>query len=137
MNLKNRKIRILLWVLFAGSVYLILSKTLLNRTCNDLYPVKLIPFWEFGQWISGNGYGEDIIYNILLFIPFGLTLGLIKNSRITIFAGFALSLSVELLQLILRIGWFQTDDIMHNTLGTVIGYVVSGVIRKRIAGKLR
>jgi glycopeptide antibiotics resistance protein len=51
-----------------------------------------------------------------------------KNFRATGFfcqvalLGFLTSLSIELLQLVLKRGLFEFDDMFHNTLGVIIGY---------------
>ena len=70
---------------------------------------------------------QQIILNTLFFVPLGLTLPYVftektsKPIRISILCGFLLSLTVELLQLILRRGTFETTDIIMNTLGTATG----------------
>ena len=127
-----RQLKIVLLVLFLASVYLILHKTIFNRPFDDNHPIKLELFWELKQWIIGKGYGKDIIKNILLFIPFGITLGTIWNSWCVVLVGFGFSAMVELSQLIFRIGWFELDDILNNTIGTALGFVVAVLIRKAI-----
>ena len=56
-----------------------------------------------------------------------------------IFSGFVVTLGVETLQLVLRVGSFDVDDILLNTLGTVFGYLLGAVYRgvrsKRYAKK--
>ena len=65
-----------------------------------------------------------IVQNIILFIPFGFLLcgatDQPRTSRILLL-GFLLSLSIELCQLLFRLGWFEVDDILHNVLGTYLG----------------
>ena len=65
-----------------------------------------------------------IVQNLILFIPFGFLLcGAIdqpRTSRILLLS-FLLSLSIELCQLLFRLGWFEIDDILHNVLGTYLG----------------
>ena len=38
-------------------------------------------------------------------------------------SGFLLSLTVEVIQLISKVGCFDVDDLILNTLGAVLGYV--------------
>ena len=45
----------------------------------------------------------------------------IRLKKIVI-ANFALSSAIEILQLILKKGLFEFDDIFHNTLGGIIGW---------------
>ena len=66
--------------------------------------------------------------NVIGFIPFGALLPSIgrKPSGFlrTTFIGFELSLMVELSQLVLKVGSCDVDDIILNTLGGVIGYIL-------------
>jgi glycopeptide antibiotics resistance protein len=43
--------------------------------------------------------------------------------------GAGISLSIEVLQLFLRRGYSELDDVMHNTLGCLIGYGLYFIIR--------
>ena len=67
------------------------------------------------------------VLNILLFLPVGFCLPVLWNTRVTQTAvlAFAGSLTIELLQLVLKIGFFEVDDLFHNTLGAVLGYQMS------------
>lgn len=69
---------------------------------------------------------RNIILNFCMFIPLGLWLPLgIKRLRRfwkVYLAGFGFSLLIECMQLLLRRGMFELDDIMGNTVGTMIGY---------------
>ena len=64
----------------------------------------------------------NIIGNVLAFIPFG---------RINVFAtfayGFALSLTIETVQLICKVGCFDVDDLVLNVLGALCGYAVYAI----------
>ena len=49
-------------------------------------------------------------------------------------SGFLLSLTVEVIQLISKVGCFDVDDLILNTLGAVLGYVffvISNHIRRK------
>lgn len=69
--------------------------------------------------------------NIILFIPFGVLLVLLSNKckklYITLFAGAALSLLIELLQLF-GIRSTDIDDVILNTTGTLCGYFLGKLI---------
>lgn len=47
-----------------------------------------------------------------------------KGWTVVLFAGILLSVGIEALQLYLKRGLCETDDIIHNTLGCLIGYGV-------------
>lgn len=92
--------------------------------------VSLIPFQSYITVLQG-GEKELIrsaFMNVLLFYPGGLILrGLwrrIKSGRLLLILG-GLSLGIELLQLCLGIGTFETDDLIHNTLGALLGILAA------------
>lgn len=68
------------------------------------------------------------VENILLFIPYGFLLGWVwkkeKGFLNTLSAGFLTSFGIESLQLISGRGVFQADDLITNTLGAVVGYML-------------
>ena len=45
----------------------------------------------------------------------------------TVLYSFELSLLVELLQLVFKVGSFDVDDMLLNTFGGVIGYIVFAI----------
>lgn len=67
-----------------------------------------------------------VILNILLFVPLGylspLSFAKINRCWKVLLLGFLFSLLIETVQLITRLGWFDASDLLHNTLGAVIGY---------------
>ena len=42
----------------------------------------------------------------------------------TIPYGFLCCLSIECFQLVTRRGYFEVDDVLHNTLGVIVGYLL-------------
>jgi glycopeptide antibiotics resistance protein len=92
-----------------------------NRRAN------LIPFSEPSILNSEN------ILNVVIFVPLGIYAGIlferwIFGKKLLFF--FLLSLLVEGLQYILRLGAFDVTDIITNTLGGVIGLVIFKAIEK-------
>ena len=80
-----------------------------------------------------------MILNIFMMVPFGLLLPYLPKIFLkfgpTAFAGLTFSLLIEVSQLVLRRGIFETDDLINNTLGTLIGYGfyrLADFIHKRI-----
>lgn len=73
---------------------------------------------------------RGIILNILLFIPMGYLLPLVfrkvrKHTVIdVVLLCFLISLATETLQLIFRVGWFDVDDIINNTIGALTGALI-------------
>ena len=84
--------------------------------------------WElFRDWRHMYGdYRLEIIYNVLLFVPFGFLHQQIFRCRwrTTLLLGFLLSLCIELVQPLLsytRVA--DVTDLFDNTLGTFIGII--------------
>jgi glycopeptide antibiotics resistance protein len=76
---------------------------------------------------SPYGIEAQIYGNILIFIPFGFVLPILfrrfRNPLRSIGLVFFLSLLVESIQRVFRIGQFDVDDIILNATGGIIGFV--------------
>ena len=108
MGEKKRKVLIALYIFF------ILWVTLFTREPRAARIVKGL-FWEVRM-----GYWWDIVLNILLFIPLGFLLG--DKGWKAVFLGFLLSVFIELIQYIAVLGYCEADDVLNNTIGTVVGF---------------
>ena len=82
--------------------------------------------------------------NVIGFLPFGFFLPILsrrlRNGVLVTMSGFGLSLLVESIQLIFKVGCFDVDDLILNTLGAAIGYMLFAVCnylrRKRYGEKI-
>lgn len=67
----------------------------------------------------------QIIFNIVVFIPFGILLpccfDIFEKCRYVFLISFLISVSIELIQGVAKIGLFETDDVISNLIGTGIG----------------
>lgn len=89
--------------------------------------MNLVPFIDVSD---GKGdFVRQVVLNIIMTIPFGFLLPLIKNQKINLIKivlyTFLLSLSIELLQPL--INDFRSSDItdlITNILGGIIGYIL-------------
>ncbi len=92
--------------------------------------INLIPF----RWIAEGV--RTYLENILLFIPFGFMLPCIwkkyEGLRQTVFSGFTFSLIIELSQLF-NIRITDIDDLLMNTLGAFIGWIIFKLLQKYLA----
>ena len=124
-----------------ASVGLIIKMTLWGRR-EGVRQLQLMPFYTLTT-ISYNGEAiRTMVMNIVLFLPFGLTLPYvfdhIKNKRrkwlLCIWIGFLVSVGVESIQYVFALGRAETDDVICNTLGCALGVlaeVVAEGIKKR------
>lgn len=79
---------------------------------------------------------KNSILNVLLFVPLGLALPILwcrfKNAGRTVCFGFAMSLSIELLQ-VLTYRATDVNDLITNTCGTYLGFLCANVLQKRFS----
>lgn len=95
---------------------------------------NIIPFKNtMGYITEAENYNLDVILfntlgNVLIFLPLGIFLPLLYKKYCTLskvaLASAIISLSIEILQFTLRIGQFDIDDILLNTMGTAIGFIL-------------
>jgi len=116
---------ILIRAVFAFYAAMVIAVTILSREPGSRVEVDLMPFSTISSTVYGQVYP---IENVLLFIPLGLFLpGLSRRLRKfcpVLLTGFLLSVIIELTQYVTSRGYLQTDDVLLNTLGCVIGYAV-------------
>lgn len=102
---------------------------------------EILRFWTYRDQIGLQAVVENLAGNVLGFIPFGFMLPVIAGASCSgwfiTFLGFSLSLLVETLQLLTRVGSFDVDDLLLNTTGVFLGYlmfVICNRIRRKMHG---
>ena len=129
----------ILYMIFA--LYILLLSESFGRTVTDSYRYNLHPFMEIKRFydLLGTGCHKQAVLNlfgnIICFAPFGLYLAVeMKKKKALIlrvtFLTFLFSLCVETVQLYFKIGIFDVDDLMLNTLGGMVGGVLYKILRK-------
>ncbi|MCQ2567746.1 MAG: VanZ family protein [Mogibacterium sp.] len=132
--------------LLAVYVIAVLAITLGTRKVNDVTHVIFDPFvvyertiksvlqgWRTGGWAEAwkhlgwyKGQLSSIGLNVLLFVPLGHLVPsiMMRFDRWwkVLLLGFMSSLLIETVQLITKLGWFDASDLLHNTLGALMGY---------------
>ena len=114
--------------LLAAYILFILMETIIGRK-TGVGRVELVPFWSY----SHPELRMEIVLNYILFIPLGCLLYLCFGERFglrVVIAGFLLSALIELIQLTFKIGVFEFDDMIGNTIGCLIGAVVGKATRE-------
>lgn len=130
-------------VLFIAYCLFIIYYTLLSRTAGDSHRADLRLMWAYREMLIGHPeWKEDVGYNvknILFFIPFGLwfpdgikLLPAFKDKQwlLILFAGMLFSVFIEVTQYIACCGLCETDDVLCNGLGALIGYWIFLALRK-------
>jgi glycopeptide antibiotics resistance protein len=133
----RRKKRILLWLFFIAYLlvlfYVVFFAEQLGRSNTGRYrSCNLVLFGEIRRFLKYRHIlGTKIVFmnlagNILVFLPFGFMLPVLCRFFHRLFgvllAGFCLSFVIETLQLYFYVGSFDVDDLLLNTLGSIIGY---------------
>lgn len=122
-------------LILVGYVFVIYCSTVLFRTAADGNGHELTPFWSYEA--IGNGRSEllaENVMNVIVFIPIGMILGLLLRAKgpwlVTLAVGTGISVSIEAMQYVFHRGFAETDDVMHNTMGCLIGVGITSVIGK-------
>ena len=72
------------------------------------------------------------IMNLVVFIPVGLLIGVVFQQRKwwkILIIGCGISIVIETFQFLFMKGFSELDDVMHNTLGCMIGYGIFALIK--------
>ena len=133
--------------LLALTYFLFFSEGFGRASAGREYAYNLHPFREIRRfWVYREKLGMfavicNLAGNVAGFIPFGMILPVIWRKTDSFFRimllGFEFSLCVEIIQLVWKVGSFDVDDLILNTLGSVIGYLLfslCNVVRRKIYG---
>lgn len=103
------------------------------------YAYNLEPFKEIRRFIvyrhvvGMKSFFLNIIGNMAGFMPFGFFLPVIsRRSRRfynTVLLSFLFSLSIETVQLVFKVGSFDVDDMILNTLGGFFGFLLYKIVQ--------
>lgn len=83
-------------------------------------------FINYREALGAFAVFTNLVGNVLIFVPFGFFLPMASKYRsffATLFYSFGLSLCVEIFQLVTRVGSFDVDDLLLNTIGGIIGFI--------------
>ncbi len=134
--------------LFAGTVFITYSLFLLywmffafSRTKGEEFRYNVTPFSTIKNYFTYYDHFPvhiwiiNIAGNIGVFIPFGIVLPILFP-RLSNFFLFVLAFvigitALELLQLFSMLGSFDVDDIILNTIGAIVGFILLQVMRFR------
>ena len=128
MNFDERKRNVVNAFLSFAAAIIILYATVLSRTPGR-YDIILTPFAAFTAAHRQPELYREMLMNVFLFFPLGLTLSNALPSKwrcsrriaFTTLVGFVLSASIEFTQYRFSLGLAETDDVICNTLGAFVG----------------
>ena len=128
MNFDERKRNVVNAFLSFAAAFIILYATVLTRAPGD-YDIILTPFAAFAAAHRQPELDREMLMNVFLFFPLGLTLSNALSPKrrcrrriaLTTLVGFILSAGIELAQYRFSLGLAETDDVICNTLGAFVG----------------
>lgn len=155
MKLKNRKkfriigkILFVLYIIFI--IYFLIFSDWYGRTGTmEEYHYNLVlfreikRFWNYREEVGLFAMFTNLFGNVIIFIPFGFFMPMASKYRSifsAVFYSFGLSLCVETFQLITKVGSFDVDDLLLNTVGGLVGYIIfvmGEALRRRHVRKKR
>ena len=120
-------------------IFLLFCSTVIFRTSGDTRQYDFHPFWSYDR----PELLVENIMNVVVFIPVGLMLGSflrVKGSStseatksitwlMVAIIGCGISVTIESLQFFFMRGFSEVDDVMHNTLGCLIGFGFMIILR--------
>lgn len=115
------------FLLFLIIVYaaVLLKLAFFSREPGSRTTVDLTLFNTWGTTMQAHAF---FVENIIMFIPFGILIPtafpVMRNIFVCTLTALACSLCLEMFQLITGRGFCQLDDVVTNTLGAFIGYMV-------------
>lgn len=141
MKLNKKKkdaIRKMAWIPFIvymlAMVYFLFFSEQWGRTPSNDFKYSLEPFKEikrfYNNWrtIGLERVLLNLVGNVLAFVPFGFVLPVMsrnfRNGFHIALLSLEFSLLVEVIQLVSKVGSFDVDDLLLNTLGGILGYIL-------------
>ena len=131
-------------------IFLLFCSTVIFRTTGTTRQYDFHPFWSYDR----PDLLIENIMNVIVFIPVGMILGSLLRVKgswskygswfkvngsstseatksmtwlIVLLIGCSISVTIEALQFCFMRGFSEVDDVMHNTLGCIVGFmIVSG-----------
>jgi len=144
-----KSLKVLTWIVFilylAILIYVIVLKSgrgLIVSTrpeisfMQKLSGINVIPFKTIVYYLNGNqGFNtaiDNILGNIIAFNPLGFLMPILLNKYKKLvnifFISVALSLSIEIIQLLFNLGSCDVDDFILNVLGSILGFGVYKIL---------
>ena len=106
--------------------------------------VQIIPFLDaYKQYLDGTLIAHyligDLFLNLILFMPLVVVLLVIDSDvslKNIVLSILSVSTGVEILEVVLRFGSFDTQDILMNIIGAILAYYVCRVLMQtRLLGR--
>ena len=105
-------------------IFLLFCSTVIFRPTGEASQCDFHPFWSYDR----PELLVENIMNVIVFIPVGMILGSLLRVKgswlVALLIGCSISVTIEALQFWFMKGFSEVDDVMHNTLGCLIGWLM-------------
>ena len=140
---KGRAVAALMLVLYLLLIY---CHTVILREPAESASHNFKLFWSYEAFLRGESqFPTDAVLNLLMLLPAGILFGGACGSRsrarnesansagvasgwlqalYALLLGACISISIETLQFFLHRGFAELDDVLHNTLGCLLGWLL-------------
>ena len=115
-------------LLLVEYIFLLFCSTVIFRAKGETRQYVFHPFWSYDR----PELLVENIMNVVVFVPVGLMLGSLLRVKgswlpngswlMVAIIGCGISVTIETLQFFLMRGFSEVDDVMHNTIGCILGY---------------
>lgn len=133
LTLKRRKVgRYIAGLFLLEYVFFVLGLTVFYRHWGWI-KIYFSPFWSYVSIVRDGNMTilYECILNVILFMPIGLLWGMLSEKWLrrrqwlgVTLIGVGLSVIIEFLQYYIERGCVETDDVIHNTLGCLLGFMI-------------
>ena len=105
----------------------IIGLTVIFRNLMPTRAIHLIPFSNYRNLPGSLDRLVEVISNVAVFVPVGFLLGCafgrLRWWKVLLIGG-GFSLLIEVMQFVLKRGFAEVDEVVHNVLGCLVGYGV-------------
>lgn len=122
-------------------ILLVAEVTLLSRPPWER-SYELVPFWSYGAIARGMpGMLREVVLNCIMLLPAGVLLPFIFGRPLRwhqgLLFGVVCSVCIEIAQLVSCRGLCETDDVIHNSIGCMVGCAFGSWVIGRLQGRKR
>ena len=108
-------------------IFLVFCSTVIFRATGETRQYDFHPFWSYRAIQDGRvELLSENIMNVVVFVPVGMILGSLLRVKgswlVALLIGCSISITIEALQFWFMKGFSEVDDVMHNTVGCLIGF---------------
>ena len=139
---RKEKILIGLYILFVMYLCLMIWEVFIGpyRSYSGARRYNLYPFKTIMEFLlNANKYNFQVIFinliaNIITFIPLGFFISLLFRRYLklinTVLSCVFIIICIEIGQFVLNVGVLDVDDVILNTVGCVLGFMIYKAVRK-------